>query len=347
MTTISVIMSLGDIMLNIEKGTVLGNIRDLYNATGCWAASGIAIKNELKRRVLVTSQGDTPYKDTESGNTHFYRGEGQVGDQSIYAGKNQTLYRALTDVNGYEVYLVRKDERLIYTFLGEVRFADGYQDIYYENENDIEGKIRKVIIFPISVVDTIEIACDESSNIFAVIENDAEYNPNAVLKEDLDKSVRPKKRMKEKGKVISHEQLEKQLETKKKIGKHAEVLVCAYEKDKLINLGHPELADKVHIVSDDGLGYDVKSYLETGEPLHIEVKGTTLGKFAPFYISSNELRLAHNLENYRLYRVYNLNSNPQFCSYTQHEFYEIFITDPQIYVCNMRIQEEYDNHSIS
>lgn len=57
----------------------------------------------------------------------------------------------------------------------------------------------------------------------------------------------------------------------------------------------------------DGLGYDILSFDEEGHELFIEVKTTTQGKDAPFYISNNEVDFAlKHPDNYVLYRIYNV-----------------------------------------
>lgn len=57
----------------------------------------------------------------------------------------------------------------------------------------------------------------------------------------------------------------------------------------------------------DGLGYDILTYNSKGEEVYVEVKSTTQGLKSPFYMSAFEREFAiKNKDNYRLYRVYNL-----------------------------------------
>ena len=75
------------------------------------------------------------------------------------------------------------------------------------------------------------------------------------------------------------------------LGKAGEVWVVALEKRRLTEAGRPDLAKKVIWVSDtigDGLGYDIESVDEQGQPLFIEVKATNQGQDAPFFISQTE-----------------------------------------------------------
>lgn len=91
---------------------------------------------------------------------------------------------------------------------------------------------------------------------------------------------------------------------------------------------YPDLAKKVEHVSQtrgDGLGYDILSFDAYGNPIYIEIKTTTQGKVAPFYISDNELTFAsQHSNNYFLYRIYNFNdlvdtNDIEFFKLTGHE----------------------------
>ena len=98
-----------------------------------------------------------------------------------------------------------------------------------------------------------------------------------------------------------------------KLGDHAEKLVIAYERDKLIKSGKDELAKKVEQVSldDDSLGYDVRSFTPSGDEVYIEVKATKASseRDVPFYLTENERSvMEHNTEKYYIYRVYAANT---------------------------------------
>jgi len=103
-------------------------------------------------------------------------------------------------------------------------------------------------------------------------------------------------------------------------GKKAEELVVDYEKLRLIEMGYPNLADKVDRVSKskgDGLGYDIYSYdVIDGNPvpIYIEVKGTMLDENVPFDITINEKRVAEKYgSNYKIYRISKLGDNIAKC----------------------------------
>ncbi len=80
---------------------------------------------------------------------------------------------------------------------------------------------------------------------------------------------------------------------KKIIGEITETIAYEYEKQRLINSGHPELANLVQKISniDYSAGYDINSFLGTGQnfikPIFIEVKGTEKD-YVFFYWTKNE-----------------------------------------------------------
>lgn len=61
----------------------------------------------------------------------------------------------------------------------------------------------------------------------------------------------------------------------------------------------------------DGLGYDIASFEGNGRPRLIEVKTTTAGKYLPFMLSRNELRVSkERADAYQLYRLYDFGPAP-------------------------------------
>lgn len=93
-----------------------------------------------------------------------------------------------------------------------------------------------------------------------------------------------------------------------RIGELGENLVFENEKNYLISMGYPKLAEKVNKLSDvnDRIGYDILSYDIDGSEKLIEVKTTTGGKGLAFPISANEVKVSKdNPHNYYVYRVFN------------------------------------------
>lgn len=90
-----------------------------------------------------------------------------------------------------------------------------------------------------------------------------------------------------------------------RLGLEGEKLVIRLEQEKLRSLGLGELADKVNKRL-DGEGFDILSFDENGDEIHIEVK-TTMGSIEePFFMSANEISYFREYpEKYFLYRLFN------------------------------------------
>jgi hypothetical protein len=76
----------------------------------------------------------------------------------------------------------------------------------------------------------------------------------------------------------------------------------------LTEAGRPDLAEKVRhvpVVEGDGAGYDILSYFPDGRPKFVEVKTTSHGKAADFWISPVEVAFsAAHASAYELCRVF-------------------------------------------
>ncbi|QSZ67528.1 DUF3883 domain-containing protein [Methanofollis aquaemaris] len=89
------------------------------------------------------------------------------------------------------------------------------------------------------------------------------------------------------------------------LGRCAEYIAFRAEIRRLEMAGRPDLAEQVNIVSKNAaLGYDIKSYDETGEERYIEVKAISGGNTRhSFYLTQNEWRTCTRLKNYYFYLV--------------------------------------------
>lgn len=102
----------------------------------------------------------------------------------------------------------------------------------------------------------------------------------------------------------------------RKLGELGEQFVLDFEKRRLVEAGRDDLSRRVDWVSrskGDGLGYDIVSFDDRSDSERlIEVKTTNQGIRAPFYISSNELRVSmEHPGEYRLYRVFRFSKEPR------------------------------------
>jgi hypothetical protein len=92
-----------------------------------------------------------------------------------------------------------------------------------------------------------------------------------------------------------------------KLGEEGEKWVLEFEEQKLKNLGLTDLANEIVWASKnvgDGLGYDIISFNSQREKIYIEVKTTCLGKFSAFYLTKKELEVSVEINNYKIYRVF-------------------------------------------
>jgi hypothetical protein len=101
---------------------------------------------------------------------------------------------------------------------------------------------------------------------------------------------------------------------KQRIGLLGEKIVFEAECTRLKAAGRADLADQVRLVSveDDTAGFDIRSFSVDEEELRIEVKATSRGKHDSdaFWLSENEALLASNDPQWKLYRVWSVDSEP-------------------------------------
>ena len=99
------------------------------------------------------------------------------------------------------------------------------------------------------------------------------------------------------------------------LGKAGEALIVDFERRRLEKLDRRDLASKVRWVAQedgDGAGYDIHSYDRQGNDRLIEVKTTQGARSTPFFVTRNELSLAHERpEHFRLYRLYEVARAPR------------------------------------
>lgn len=125
-------------------------------------------------------------------------------------------------------------------------------------------------------------------------------------------------------------------------GRKAELAAFQYEKDKLCNIGRPDLADEVEplflLTADKG--YDIKSFSVINgaiKELHIEVKLVKITEnYITFFISENELAHFKNDENYFIYCLYRRGKDYQLHIVNNKLFSDKYLT-PLNYMVKIRI----------
>lgn len=134
-------------LINLEKGTKLTN-QELCKVFGCSPQGGMRRSHETNSLVLIMNHLKSTYEDRWEGNTLFYTGMGQTGDQVLKGNQNITLYESNDNDITVHLFEVLVDKEYIY--LGIVKLiSTPFQD----NQLDNEGNIRKVWLFPLELQD--------------------------------------------------------------------------------------------------------------------------------------------------------------------------------------------------
>lgn len=102
----------------------------------------------------------------------------------------------------------------------------------------------------------------------------------------------------------------------RQLAKLGEEFVVRLERHRLLLAGRDDLSRKVlwvAVETGDGLGFDVLSFDDQDESEKlIEVKTTGLGKFFPFYVTSNEVRCSEDMaDKFHLFRVFDFGRKPR------------------------------------
>lgn len=96
------------------------------------------------------------------------------------------------------------------------------------------------------------------------------------------------------------------------LGRDGEEYIYEYEKKRLTDSGHKNLADEVKDVSKQNMGYDITSFETDGATRLIEVKTTRHDLNYPFFLTAGEIKSSTiHSDIYWLYRVFNFESNPK------------------------------------
>ena len=138
---------------------------------------------------------------------------------------------------------------------------------------------------------------------------------------------------------------ERSQRTRQQAGQLAEEAVINYERDKLYNLGRPDLADKVQQVSktSSDFGYDILSYDISNNSvteIHIEVKSAKhINGYIEFFISENELNKFKTDNNYRVYCLIKVGRNYKLHVVDRDDFFKTNYLSPMTYRVRIRVAE--------
>lgn len=127
--------------------------KDICNLLGHNNFYGGINYSQSKDIIVLIINEDSIYNDVESGNTVEYRGEGQENDQTPTRG-NKRLEEFLSDENKREhICLFKKIEKNQYIYEGRVKPQNTQEISTIQSEKDANNNLRKVIVFPLVLVD--------------------------------------------------------------------------------------------------------------------------------------------------------------------------------------------------
>lgn len=188
---------------------------------------------------------------------------------------------------------------------------DGVTRLYIKNTDIIKEPVNDQD----DIDDLISIEEDKVSKILNdEIEKPTVDDDELTLEMSLEIPIKNKRRKSSDKVYIRKSDFESYVKDyKKKLdnGYVGEALVFEFEKNKLIEMGRPDLAEKIKWISrddGDGFGYDIQSFdIVNGheKAIYIEVKSTSSSLTSDFEMSSNELEFAKkHPDDYKLYRIY-------------------------------------------
>ena len=134
----------------LEPGDIItfDRINDIFMAQ---QQGGMRRSHKTNALVIISNHDklNNPYNDRWIGKIFHYTGMGMKGDQSLDFKQNKTLSNSRNEQD-LGVFLFEVFEPRKYTYIGEVELAD---KPYQEKQKDLDGKDRKVWIFPLKLKD--------------------------------------------------------------------------------------------------------------------------------------------------------------------------------------------------
>ena len=294
-------------------------------------------ENLFKKEKYNSANKVANYFREEISDTTFSKNPIYLGSASrdIGYGYQQTnvlqKYYSKKDISDEIIIKDIKELLAVYESIADTMTTRSYDDT-------IKGVLASEVSEEISLDAALEIitkAIDPNEN--------APYDLTIKLKEVEPKAERPTKFKRltnpKRNKVDYLEKHKKDMEA----GLMGEKLILSYERDRLIDLGLEEYAEKVKWVSesDDTVGYDISSYDydETGKvrEIKIEVKTSIEKVDVDFFVSRNEVETSKlYADHYYVYRIYDAKSqNPKFYR-VLGKIEDNFILDPYTYTARYK-----------
>ena len=176
----------------------------------------------------------------------------------------------------------------------------------YKNENKLLKEFSDYY-FVIFLYRTFKKELETKNTIAGEIDYDIQFVDFEYIQRHPDKNSKNNYRSRE----TDYEKINR---NKKNIGNRGENAVLRNEINKLKSLGLNDYADQVCIPENDACGYDIRSFDEKGNEIHIEVKTNSSNKkYLDFYITQNELDHLMKDENYYIYYLFDIKNKHPKC----------------------------------
>lgn len=138
-------------MINCRKeklkiSQVLSN-DDLMYIFRCSNSSGMRRSHKTNTLCIISDHTKSLYEDRWVDDLFHYTGMGQTGDQSLKYAQNKVLYES--NSTAIEIHLFEVFEEGKYIYEGQVKLIE---EPYEEEQEDIDGNLRKVWVFPLKKV---------------------------------------------------------------------------------------------------------------------------------------------------------------------------------------------------
>ena len=280
-------------------------------------AQGITyFENTFKRKKYETCKKVAEYFQDRINDQYFSKEPINLVDTK--KGSLGYGYEISTIISKYYEYDKFTDKQLIEDYKRMLSIYDEiYKNMNTDNYNDI---IDRIITFSKPKADHLVLA-DNAVEVIKIALEPVDGQPYDFSKQL--KQVQPYVDKSTKYKEITNPLIRK-IDYIKKAKRDAETgylgekLVIEYEKQRLINMGLSEYADKIkwQSLKSDGFGYDIISYDLIGleiKPIYIEVKTTTNKVDCEFPVSKGEVDKSKELGKFFcIYRIYDVLKEPKF-----------------------------------
>ena len=143
---------------DIEINEVLTN-NEIVKTFKCGNTGGMRRSKRTNSLVLVVNHTKSIYKDKWVGNTLYYSGMGSKGNQELDK-QNKTLFESNESDITIHLFEVIKEKEYIYRGIAKLS-----GNPFTEDHCDVNDELRKVWVFPLEIINNLEVTFEEIKNI--------------------------------------------------------------------------------------------------------------------------------------------------------------------------------------